>query len=97
MSSLLPQLPDARAAALAPYELADTRTQLMGMIMVKRDWASDSLSAEAAFSRVKKDSSPLWLVSYLEGTRISDSKIAQVRSLQSTRIQSDVAVESSIR
>lgn len=51
----------------------------MGMIMVKRDWASDSKAADEAFRRVKENNSPLWLVSYLEGTRVSDKKIAEVR------------------
>jgi len=46
---------------------------------VKRDWTRDRKKIEATFSRIKKDNVPLWLVTFVEGTRISPQKIERSR------------------
>ncbi len=45
-------------------------------VFVKRNWASDAENIERTFARLRGDKVPLWLVSFVEGTRASSSKIA---------------------
>jgi len=41
------------------------------MLFVKRNWLQDKASLEAVFKRVKTERPPIWLVSFIEGTRIT--------------------------
>lgn len=45
-------------------------------LFVKRDWSDDRASIEATFERITRDKVPLWLVSFVEGTRIQPEKLA---------------------
>lgn len=53
---------------------------LMGCIMVKRDWARDKENIQKTFRMYLGQSLPVWIVSYVEGTRFTPSKAAQSRS-----------------
>lgn len=44
-------------------------------IFVKRNWTADRDSVERTFAKVKQDDIPIWLVSFLEGTRITPEKL----------------------
>jgi len=47
----------------------------MRMIFVKRDWTSDKKRIEETFSEIKKLDNDYWIVSYLEGSRITPEKL----------------------
>ena len=44
-------------------------------IFVKRNWTADRDSVEKTFAKVKKDNIPIWLMSFLEGTRLTPKKL----------------------
>ena len=50
----------------------------MGMVMVHRDWVKDAAMTEKAFRSIKQNTRKIWLVSYVEGTRYTPQKLAQV-------------------
>ncbi|MBU1240078.1 1-acyl-sn-glycerol-3-phosphate acyltransferase, partial [Myxococcota bacterium] len=54
-------------------------------IFVKRDWAKDETSIRETFERFTRDKIPLWLVSFVEGTRITPTK--HERSIEYARTQ----------
>lgn len=58
---------------------------LTGMIMVKRNWTQDSGKINAAFATLRKEKRPVWLVSYLEGTRITAKKLAESKKFAESR------------
>lgn len=51
---------------------------LMGQIFVKRNWTSDKKMIDKAFSGIKNDKEPVWIITYLEGTRLTQEKLIQV-------------------
>lgn len=46
-------------------------------LFVERSWSADRSSIEATFKRILDDRIPLWLVSFVEGTRVTPEKIAK--------------------
>lgn len=44
-------------------------------LFVERSWTADRASIEQTFERIVQDRVPLWLVSFVEGTRVSPEKI----------------------
>jgi 1-acyl-sn-glycerol-3-phosphate acyltransferase len=44
-------------------------------IFVKRDWRSDRVSIEQSYSKFLKENIPIWQVSFVEGTRITEKKL----------------------
>ena len=50
----------------------------MGQIFVKRNWTSDKKMIDKAFKGIKDDKEPVWIITYLEGTRFSEEKLIQV-------------------
>lgn len=44
-------------------------------LFVKRNWMVDRDSVEATFAKVKKDNVSIWLMSFLEGTRMTPGKL----------------------
>ncbi|MBL0210380.1 MAG: acyltransferase [Holophagaceae bacterium] len=44
-------------------------------IFVKRNWTADRASVERTFAKVKDNKIPIWLVSFLEGTRLTPRKL----------------------
>jgi len=47
----------------------------MKMIFVKRDWTSDKKKIEETFSQIKNLKTDVWIISYLEGSRITPEKV----------------------
>jgi len=47
----------------------------MRMIFVKRNWTSDKEKIEKTFSQINKLNNNFWIISYLEGSRITPDKI----------------------
>jgi len=50
----------------------------MRMIFVKRNWTSDKEKIEKTFSQINKLNNNFWIISYLEGSRITPDKIKDV-------------------
>jgi len=50
----------------------------MKMIFVKRDWTSDKKKIEETFSQIKNLKTDVWIISYLEGSRITPEKVKAV-------------------
>ncbi|KAG4094220.1 acyltransferase-domain-containing protein [Neocallimastix lanati (nom. inval.)] len=50
---------------------------LMGQIFVKRNWTSDKKMIDKAFNGIKEDKEPVWIITYLEGTRLTQEKLIQ--------------------
>lgn len=44
-------------------------------IFVKRAWTADRASVEKTFAKVKNNNIPIWLMSFLEGTRLNPAKL----------------------
>ncbi|MDE3245134.1 MAG: acyltransferase [Acidobacteriota bacterium] len=44
-------------------------------IFVKRDWTADRASIEKVFAKVKRNNISIWLMSFLEGTRLTPRKL----------------------
>jgi len=51
---------------------------LMGQIFVKRNWTSDKKMIDKAFNGIKENKEPVWIITYLEGTRFTEKKLIQV-------------------
>lgn len=51
---------------------------MMGFIFMRRNWADDKSHIEETFERIKTMRIPVWLVSFLEGTRIRPHKLKEV-------------------
>ncbi|HSM52509.1 MAG TPA: 1-acyl-sn-glycerol-3-phosphate acyltransferase [Thermoanaerobaculia bacterium] len=48
-------------------------------LFVRRDWAADRRRIEAVFSKLLRANVPVWLVSFVEGPRLSAAKLARAR------------------
>jgi len=48
---------------------------IMKMIFVKRDWTSDKTKIEQTFAQIKSLNNNYWIISYLEGSRITPEKV----------------------
>lgn len=53
--------------------------QFLDCIFLKRNWSSDHKHIEATFDKINRYKIPLWLVSYVEGTRVRPSKLEKSR------------------
>jgi 1-acyl-sn-glycerol-3-phosphate acyltransferase len=49
--------------------------QFLDCIFVKRDWLADKRSILATFERFLTNRIPIWLITFVEGTRITDAKL----------------------
>lgn len=65
--------------------------QFLDSLFLRRDWSSDHTQIEEAFSKFQNEKIPMWLVSFPEGTRISEEKLE--RSQQYSRKQHDFPLE----
>ncbi len=59
--------------------------KFLDCIFVKRDWARDRRSIHQLFEKYKRESIPIFLVSFLEGTRRTDEKHAHAQRFASER------------
>ncbi|KAI9229479.1 MAG: acyltransferase-domain-containing protein, partial [Piptocephalis tieghemiana] len=58
---------------------------LMGMMYIKRNWLHDRRNINNMFQRVREDQPPIWLISYLEGTRVTPEKLAESKAFAKSR------------
>jgi 1-acyl-sn-glycerol-3-phosphate acyltransferase len=53
---------------------------LVGYIFIRRAWVSDAAHIAATFAHLVRERTPVWLISYPEGTRMTPSKLAESRA-----------------
>jgi 1-acyl-sn-glycerol-3-phosphate acyltransferase len=58
---------------------------LAGNFFVKRDWLRDQEKIDKVFERVLRDREPMWLISFLEGTRITAEKLKKSQTFSKER------------
>jgi 1-acyl-sn-glycerol-3-phosphate acyltransferase len=51
--------------------------QFLDCLFVRRNWTADKTSVLATFEKIRKHRSPFWVVSFLEGTRLTAAKLAR--------------------
>ncbi|NRA62917.1 MAG: 1-acyl-sn-glycerol-3-phosphate acyltransferase [Pseudobacteriovorax sp.] len=54
-------------------------------IFLKRNWLADKARIEQTFENLKKNRIPFWLVSFLEGTRMTPEKLSKSQSFMKRR------------
>ncbi len=53
--------------------------RFLDCLFVKRDWTADRQRIEAVFAKLRGAKVPVWLVSFVEGTRLTAARLAQAR------------------
>jgi 1-acyl-sn-glycerol-3-phosphate acyltransferase len=53
---------------------------LLGTFFVKRDWSEDQARIEQTFASFRRDRIPLWLLLFVEGTRLRPAKLERSRA-----------------
>jgi 1-acyl-sn-glycerol-3-phosphate acyltransferase len=51
--------------------------RFLDCLFVKRNWTADKEKVTATFAKIREEKIPFWVVSFLEGTRATPSKIAR--------------------
>lgn len=54
--------------------------QVLRFVFLKRDWQKDQKLIREAFQHLRTSQVPLWLITFLEGTRITEEKAEQSRA-----------------
>ncbi len=54
-------------------------------IFLKRNWDADRSKIDATFSKLKRDAIPVWLISFVEGTRVRPEKLERSREFARSR------------
>lgn len=54
-------------------------------VFLKRNWMDDQRKIEATFHQIKEHKIPIWLISFLEGTRITPGKLKRSQEFASSR------------
>lgn len=54
--------------------------RFLDCVFVKRDWARDESRIEKLFAKYRRDDIPVFLVSFLEGTRLTPGKLAKAQA-----------------
>jgi 1-acyl-sn-glycerol-3-phosphate acyltransferase len=57
----------------------------LGCIFIKRDWYADKNKIDKVFAKIKKYKIPIWLMSFLEGTRVTDAKVKKSQDFARSR------------
>ena len=57
----------------------------LNCIFVKRSWAQDEETIKATFRSLMSEGFPFWVVSFVEGTRITESKLMKARDIAQRR------------
>lgn len=58
---------------------------MMGHILLKRDWQKDQQSILETFADIKNTKLPIWLVSFVEGSRITTKKLKSSQEFAKSR------------
>jgi 1-acyl-sn-glycerol-3-phosphate acyltransferase len=51
--------------------------RFLDCLFVKRNWTADKAKVTATFAKIRDESIPFWVVSFLEGTRLTPAKLAR--------------------
>uniref|UniRef100_U9UGU9 Phospholipid/glycerol acyltransferase domain-containing protein n=1 Tax=Rhizophagus irregularis (strain DAOM 181602 / DAOM 197198 / MUCL 43194) TaxID=747089 RepID=U9UGU9_RHIID len=54
---------------------------LMGMIFIKRNWTQDEGQLRKIFKTIKRYAAPIWVVNFVEGTRLTQKKLQEVNRI----------------
>jgi len=57
----------------------------MGFIFVSRSWVKDKNKIKAIFADVVRNKTPIWVVTFLEGTRMTKKKLAASQAFAKKR------------
>ena len=49
---------------------------IMGMLFINRNWQQDQIKIDKMFARILDLQAPVWVASFLEGSRLTPSKLA---------------------
>ena len=55
--------------------------KFLDQLFVKRNWAEDKDKIAGVFARLKKGNLPFWIVSFVEGTRITETKLRKSQEI----------------
>ncbi|KAI0221608.1 hypothetical protein L0F63_000845 [Massospora cicadina] len=58
---------------------------LMGMLMVRRNWDSDQKKIDRVFSDLVDNKRPVWLISFIEGSRFTPEKCIEAQNFSRSR------------
>ncbi|CAB4488285.1 acyltransferase-domain-containing protein [Rhizophagus irregularis] len=58
---------------------------LMGMIFIKRNWTQDEGQLRKIFKTIKRYAAPIWVVNFVEGTRLTQKKLQESQAFARER------------
>ncbi|KAG9062396.1 hypothetical protein KI688_005311 [Linnemannia hyalina] len=58
---------------------------IMGMLFINRNWAQDQIKINKMFARILDIEAPVWVASFLEGSRLTPSKLAASQKFMAGR------------
>ncbi|CAG8542964.1 8542_t:CDS:2 [Ambispora gerdemannii] len=58
---------------------------LMGMLFIKRNWTQDEVRLNKMFNAIKQYRAPIWVVNFLEGTRMTPQKVREGQQFSKKR------------
>jgi len=58
---------------------------LGGFLFLRRNWMQDEKAIQETFYRIKQNKSPIWLISFIEGHRVTPKKLVESQSFCKSR------------
>ncbi|KAF8946389.1 hypothetical protein BGZ52_008772 [Haplosporangium bisporale] len=58
---------------------------IMGMLFINRNWQQDQIKINKMFARILDIQAPVWVASFLEGSRLTPSKLAASQKFMQSR------------
>ena len=58
---------------------------IMGMLFINRNWQQDQIKINKMFARILDIEAPVWIASFLEGSRLTPSKLAASQKFMAGR------------
>ncbi|KAI9016310.1 hypothetical protein CLU79DRAFT_805413 [Phycomyces nitens] len=58
---------------------------LAGFVFVRRNWTKDQKKIKKSFSKIKRMNTPVWIISYLEGSRFTTQKMIESQQFSNER------------
>ncbi|OAD71325.1 hypothetical protein PHYBLDRAFT_170692 [Phycomyces blakesleeanus NRRL 1555(-)] len=58
---------------------------LAGFVFVRRNWTKDQKKIKKSFSKIKRMKTPVWIISYLEGSRFTTEKMIECQAFSKER------------
>eukprot|EP00818_Percolomonas_sp_WS_P002469 CAMPEP_0117450626 /NCGR_PEP_ID=MMETSP0759-20121206/8571_1 /TAXON_ID=63605 /ORGANISM="Percolomonas cosmopolitus, Strain WS" /LENGTH=283 /DNA_ID=CAMNT_0005243165 /DNA_START=428 /DNA_END=1279 /DNA_ORIENTATION=+ len=72
-------------SSLSHIPLVGWGMRMLGMIFLKRNWMRDQKTIQSTFKYLRENHIPVWIVSFLEGTRVTEDKMKQSIKFQVER------------